>query len=117
MSDLHRAAALGETELVCRIVRGTDGAPVDAILSEEHLLKKTPLHLAASGLHEEIVRTLLCAAKKRNNIASPPPTTAEHDQTSALEESRVESLAASKIELPLAGTVAVQVRERARQSV
>ena len=63
MSDLHRAAALGELESVQQAVV-THGISIeDAILSDQHLLKKTPLHLAAIGLHEDVVRLLLQMAE------------------------------------------------------
>jgi serine/threonine protein kinase len=59
MGPLHVAAALGDVELVRQLL----GLSVeDSILSREHLLKKTALHVAVTNLQEVTFQTLLRAA-------------------------------------------------------
>ena len=55
MSALHVAAALNDTAEVKRIL-DAGAVPADSI---EHLLMKTPNHLAAEALHADVVEILL----------------------------------------------------------
>ena len=69
MSALHRSAALGESESVRRLL---ETMPANDILSEDHLLKKTPLDLAVIGLHKDTVLTLLRAAENAGDDGTAP---------------------------------------------